>query len=313
MALSVRFHIVRVMNLRLCCSFNIIPMSKLLLICALFTLCGCRNDATNAGAAPAGFVSIKAGTHSFGSSAAERATALSHTRPADEASVKARLDFELEPFTAEVGAFAIGETPVTNRQYAEFVAATGHRAPACAKEEWIASAKACGLGLDGKDDFAGFVQPLLWREGKPPLGREDDPVTLVTLDDATAYCAWLSKKLGKNVRLPDELESEIAGGATAYPWGDGWRSDACYADPANRAPRAMSKDTADVTADGVRDYAGQVYEWTRSPDGARRGFAIVRGGGCWLDEPADCRKAARRSVPETTRHILLGFRVVLEP
>jgi hypothetical protein len=43
-----------------------------------------------------------------------------------------------------------------------------------------------------------------WCDGRPPAGREDEPVVFVDLDDARAYCAWAGG------RLPSEDEWQLA-------------------------------------------------------------------------------------------------------
>ena len=75
-------------------------------------------------------------------------------------------------------AFAIGRTPVTNRQYAVFVRATGHRAPAH------------------------------WEGSSPPDALADHPVTYVDWHDTRAFCAWAG------ARLPTEAEWEKAARGT---------------------------------------------------------------------------------------------------
>ena len=58
------------------------------------------------------------------------------------------------------------------------------------------------------------------------------------------------------------------------------------------------------------DAAGQVFEWT-SITAARRRF-IVKGGS-WDDKGCGvCRPAARHSRPADIKHILIGFRLIVE-
>ncbi len=276
---------------------------------------------------PKGFVFIQAGEYSFGSSQAERETALSHALSNELPGLQKRLAFELSPFKAKMNAFIVAQYPVSNADYYAFTKATGHQTPDISFQEWQKTCEKSGLGLGDQKSFYRYVLPLLWKDKKPPPGKEQFPVTLVSQEDAQEYCVWLSQKLKKKVRLPDELESSLAGGQSAYPWGEGWKQGACQANRKAQGPSAkgMLNPThthnkkknkvfsQDLNSFDVYDYAGQVYEWTISPDGKSRERSILRGGGSWLDSPAECRRTCRRSVPNSTRHILLGFRVVIDP
>ncbi|WP_341358379.1 SUMF1/EgtB/PvdO family nonheme iron enzyme [Georgenia sp. M64] len=99
-------------------------------------------------------------------------------------------------------AVAVAASEVTNAQFAAFFAATGYT-PAVA-HRFLAH----------------------FDKGRPPAGREDEPVTFVDLDDARAYCAW------RGGRLPTEDEWQLAGergirrGTPAvWSWTDSEHSD----------------------------------------------------------------------------------------
>jgi formylglycine-generating enzyme required for sulfatase activity len=99
-----------------------------------------------------------------------------------------------------ISAFFIDRYEVTNARYAEFVKATGRRAP-YVHENWAAIYN--------------------WFKNEPPEGLSEVPVVLVNWDDANAYCRWSGR------RLPTELEWEKAArGADGrkYPWGGQWDS-----------------------------------------------------------------------------------------
>lgn len=130
--------------------------------------------------------------------------------------------------TVAIPAYRIDKYPVTNAQYARFIAATGHRPPSN------------------------------WKKGRIPQGEELRPVTLVDWYDAAAYAKWAGK------RLPTEAEYEKAGRSTdgrIWPWGD-------KMDPARLNTYYNVGSTTDVgtypkgaSPYGVMDLSGNVYEW----------------------------------------------------
>ncbi len=205
----------------------------------------------------------------------------------------------------ESGAYAITQAPITNAQYAAFVAATGHPAPDADAKTW-ASYK--------------LVHPYsrtrrhAWTGGRPPEGRADHPVVLVSFDDAQAYAAWLTQRTGWRWRLPSEEEWEKAArGADGrrFPWGDAF--DAKRLNSHDRGPFdtvPVGRFPEGASPFGVLDAAGQVFEWTATAAG--RGRVIVKGGS-WDDSGCGvCRPAARHSRPRQLKHILIGFRLVRE-
>ena len=103
---------------------------------------------------------------------------------------------------------------VTNALYAGFVAATGHRAPDVDEETWQ------GYRLAHPYER---TRQFAWLAGMPPTGREQHPVVLVSLADATAFAAWLSSKTGKHWSLPTEPQWEKAArgpDGNWFPWGN---------------------------------------------------------------------------------------------
>ncbi len=126
-------------------------------------------------------------------------------------------------------AYKIDKYPVTNAQYARFVAATGHRPPST------------------------------WINGKIPSGKELHPVTLVSWYDANSYAQWAGR------RLPSEAEWEKAArgiDGRRWPWGNTMepgRLNTYYnvgsTTPVTAYPQGAS-------AYEVMDMAGNVSEWT---------------------------------------------------
>ena len=201
--------------------------------------------------------------------------------------------------------FRITKTPITNAQYAAFVAATGHPAPDVNAVEWRS------LRL---------VHPFertrrhAWLDSKPPEDRGFHPVVLVSHADAKAYAAWLSAETGLSWRLPSEREWEKAARGSEgwrFPWGDDWdpeRLNSHDGGPFDTLPVGSFPEGGSPF--GLLDGAGQVFEWTSSPAGDLR--YIVKGGS-WDDSGCGiCRPAARHARPATLKHILIGFRLVTE-
>lgn len=152
---------------------------------------------------------------------------------------------------AELRPFDIDRTPVTNAQFAAFLAQSGY-VPACA------------------DNFLAH-----WKDGRVPEGSGSHPVVWVDLEDARAYAAWAGK------RLPSEEEWQYAAQGQAgrkYPWGEEWRPDACNHGQTG-GTTAVDQFSEGRTPEGVYDLCGNVWEWTESErsDGRTR-FAILKGG-----------------------------------
>jgi len=161
----------------------------------------------------------------------------------------------------EIAAFAINRTEITNAQYRAFVAETGHRA----------------------SFFADHSE----------LGLPERPVVGVSWADAEAFCRHYG------LALPSERQFERAArgrDGALHPWGDG-----PAATRANRGAEACcAPDTADgyamtapaasfprgVSAEGVMDLVGNVWEWTADwygphevgPGARAERFKVLRGG-----------------------------------
>lgn len=99
-----------------------------------------------------------------------------------------------------LGGYCIGRYSVTNAEFKAFLDATGGRTP-------------------------GY-----WVKGTYPEGKANHPVAFVSMTQAAAYTAWVSKETGWTVVLPTSEHWEKAARgprATLYPWGDSL--DATYA------------------------------------------------------------------------------------
>jgi formylglycine-generating enzyme required for sulfatase activity len=187
-------------------------------------------------------------------------------------------------------AFFIDRSEVTNREYLQFVKATGHRAP----YHWT------GLYSDEN--------------------TSNQPVTNVSWNDANAYCSWQGK------RLPTEAEWERAARGTSadsgmYPWGDREirPADAVYGKVDGPDPVCSKAQNSF----GLCDMIGNVWEWTsdwyardyyavspeKNPKGPENGQYRVLRGGSWFDVPPLFLTASYRSwARQSARSPTIGFR-----
>jgi len=186
--------------------------------------------------------------------------------------------------------FRIARYPLTNAQYAGFLAANPHFPVPFLDEEW--------------------ARPYNWdRQARTwPEGRATHPVVLVSWEDATAYCAWAG------LRLPTEEEWEKAArgeDGRVYPWGADF-------DPARANVRESGVGgTTPVGAypegqspSGLLDCAGNVWEWTSTLHD--RDEVILRGGS-WNFHASDARTFSRERAHRSYRSNRIGFRVAAGP
>ena len=224
-----------------------------------------------------------------------------------------------------VDAYYISVHAITIEQYAEFARESGHGVPGLRDLPQMVT-------TTQESSFRDLAAPYVWRGGEPPKGRAKHPVTLVSHADATAYCRWLSGRIGRLVRLPTEAEWERAARGnldrTRYPWGDD--VDASRAnflpDPALKRHRG-TRPVGSYAANSLQlyDMAGNVWQWVadwyrpdayrveerRNPRGPGSGTLRIVRGGSWVTHDVDqLRCAHRHKVPADTYTYSIGFRVV---
>ncbi|MGS2806515.1 ergothioneine biosynthesis protein EgtB [Nocardia sp. MW-W600-9] len=236
------------------------------------------------------------------------------------------LDNERPAHPVHVPGFAIDIAPVTNEQYLAFIDDGGYERPELWSERGWAHRQEAGL-----------VAPQFWeRDGarwtrvafgaRTPL-RPRQPVVHVCWFEAEAYARWAGK------RLPTEAEWEKAarfdpatGDSRRYPWGAD-TPDEHLANLGQRhlEPAEVGAYPAGVSATGVHQLIGDVWEWCSSGFEAYPGFRafpyreysevffggdyrILRGGSFGTDEVA-CRGTFRNWDHPIRRQIFAGFRL----
>ena len=198
-----------------------------------------------------------------------------------------------------VGAFLIGRFPLTNKEYALFVAESGLPEPPFCRRQM-------------------FSHP-------------DKPVAGVSWHDAVAYCRWLSKRSGKPFRLPTEAEWERAarGGLEGklYPWGDEppWERSYPGYDIETGGPERVGQNEPNGfglsdMSEGVHEWCGDFYDPAyyqispeRNPQGPACGQRRASRGGSWRHRIKFSRCAARSSLNPAFKYADYGFRVALSP
>ena len=248
---------------------------------------------------------IKGGTFVRGSNFKENQSTLKLCRKYDRACKLWWFSDEFPLKLVTLKSYWIDIYEVTNKQYLEFVTATGHR-PA----------------LDDTCTTDSCWEGNLWKGNSFSTLIRNQPVTQVDWYDAVAYCKWKGK------RLPSEAEWEKAArgpSGNIYPWGKGSpKGRATY----NRKWKGIATMTSvgsyprGVSIYGLHDTAGNVWEWVddwymrtyysvgtkKYPKGPANGKFKVLRGGSWINFPDSLRSAFRRwSLPDV-RFNDTGFR-----
>lgn len=246
---------------------------------------------------------IPAGQYIAGSTQEERAAAYDDylsTAGHDTARENKWFEGEEDRHVAMLEAYRIDLMPVTQAEYGEFVTAKQAVAPTIDRDAWQAQ---------GFIQDYSIVERFTWRDGRPPTGREDHPVVLVTWQEAANYCSWRGKLVGEERRLPTESEFEKAArgdGGLAYPWGNSFEPDklnSAVKGPRDTTPVGQYVDGKSPY--GILDAAGNVFQWTST--GFKEGHMTVKGS-AWEDYGGMGRGAARHGRPMNARHVIVGFR-----
>ena len=179
--------------------------------------------------------------------------------------------------------FRLGRTPVTNFDYAPFLAA-GRAGP-----------------------------PPWWSD--PRFASAAQPVVGVTWGEAVAFCDWLTEAAGARWRLPTEAEWEFAvcGGHVAprTAWGDAVPPGEIPEGPLD-GPWETGRGTPNGY--GLHDPGTMVHEWCLnwSAGGSAGVPRRASRGGSWRHAVRWSAPSASSSLPPDFRYSDYGFRVLRE-
>jgi formylglycine-generating enzyme required for sulfatase activity len=176
------------------------------------------------------------------------------------------------------------------------------------------------------DDKA-VAPPPFWSE--PMFSHPDQPVVGVTWHEATAYCRWLSERVGQAVRLPTEAEWERAARGkregALYPWGDEppWERPFSGFDLESGGPARVGAGEANdfglyAMSEGVHEWCSDYYAYDyyrhspeKNPPGPSSGQRRSSRGGSWRHRIKFSRCAGRSSLPPNFKYADYGFRIAM--
>lgn len=229
-----------------------------------------------------------------------------------------------------VEAFAISAGPVSVREFAAFVDATGYVTSAeIAPSDFDAPAGSAvftppdhPVDLSDPSAWWSWVAGACWRHPTGPSSDacDDHPVVQVSYADALSYCAWAG------TGLPTETQWELAAQGAEFTSANIWSGAFPHAATGLATTSAISR--YDPNPLGLFDAVGNVWEWTTTPwthdhvprccgpvhDPLAPGVPlhVAKGGSflCSEDYCARYRPAARLAMAVDSASCHLGFRTV---
>jgi serine/threonine-protein kinase len=218
----------------------------------------------------------------------------------------------------ELDDFFIARTPVTVREYLEFLEELARTDPEEALRRSPRRSPDGGFyfhqAADGRLALPQGTGRLRW--------GSEFPVVAISWHDAVAYCGFRAKVDGREYALPTELEWEKAArGADGrwYPWGNRFDPSLCNVSgalPGEASAQPIDSFPSDESVYGVRGLAGNTRDWTATELGSNRGdgkdMRVVRGGAYNL--PAVTTRSANRFWLSPNFVVsYVGFRIVHRP
>ena len=199
--------------------------------------------------------------------------------------------------------FLIDRHEVTNAEYLAFMAAGGYREPAYWPETLVIDGEsmAWSAAVARLVDDTGIQAPRGWSGGIHPEGKAAHPVVGVTWYEAVAYLRWAGKELPT---MAQWRRAALGDDSRLFPWGSAQDDIERRANFSLLDTRPVGSYPAGLSPFGVADMAGNVREWLKGEDRARK--PVV--GGSWLD-PTYMFEQAESFAPGFSSNAI-GFRGV---
>jgi formylglycine-generating enzyme required for sulfatase activity len=216
--------------------------------------------------------------------------------------------------------FQIARFPVTNAEYARFIAAGGYTQ----REWWTKN----GWQQQQEEQWS---EPRYWNNTS--YNNPAQPVVGVSWYEAAAYCRWLTQqghtqgwlRHDQEIRLPTSMEWERAARHTdqrPYPWGheEPTPERANYKETNIERPSPVGCFPAGAAKCGAQDMAGNVLEWLATPNEQRQQVApekdfttsspVLVGWSYYGSPKEELLCGSRDGYFPLVRIFFLGFRVL---
>jgi formylglycine-generating enzyme required for sulfatase activity len=269
---------------------------------------------------PPAMVTFEAGDFGIGITRAEYHAIVKQEKRSDlEQEAREWYKDSINSAATRVARFALARYPVTNAQYALFIADDGYNT----ERRWWDAAGRAWL------QQATQTEPRFWEDERFGSTCPNHPVVGVAWYEAMAFCRWLTLHLhdGFVYTLPSEAEWEYAARGAArrvYPWGDAAPgAERANFSGAHNGTTPVGSFSAGATPERLLDMAGNAWEWTRSvyrpypydPQDGRESldspaskYFTLRGGS-WYDRSINLRAALRNNNTPDDQISLIGFRL----
>jgi formylglycine-generating enzyme required for sulfatase activity len=199
----------------------------------------------------------------------------------------------------ELARFELARFPVTVAAYREFIDEGGYDDASHWSPEgwqWREQADVDAPRFWDEEDWLGYMVP-------------NHPVIGAGYFEAEAYACF------RDARLPTAAEWERAcrgDGEDEFPWGDTWRDDACgHRGYGPRGTKPIGIFPAGVSALGLHDLLGSVWQWTEDPggDGGDPDRPRIACGAAWNSLPWSIGASNRNAYPPDARFSNVGIRL----